>query len=283
MIVRCKALCFASLLLPAMWSSIGGMSFAQVDPSETDPNRLFEPRQFSGESEGTAGELLNYRLLKPLDYDPAEHYPLIVFLHGAGERGADNTSQLKHGMKVLCSAEIRQEFPCYVLAPQCPTDQRWAEVDWSIREVEMPEKTSVPLALTFELIDQMIEHAAIDPSRIYLTGLSMGGYGTWDAISRRPHFFAAAVPICGGGDPRVAETLTKTPIWCFHGAADKVVVVGKSRDMVDAIKKHGGEPKYTEYPGVGHNSWTATYKNDELYQWLFSQRRTKRAQQPTEK
>ncbi len=235
-----------------------------------DPAKMFEPREFAGEG----GKVLKYRLLKPLGYNPNKSYPIVIFLHGAGERGDDNVAQLKHGMAAFCKTARREKNPCYVIAPQCPTGEKWADIDWSAPgAIKMPTEASSSLKLTFALIDAMLEDAAIDKNRIYITGLSMGGYGTWDAIARRPNFFAAALPICGGGDPTTAEKIKNVPIWCFHGDQDQAVVVDKSRVIVKAIKDAGGSPQYTEYPGVGHDSWTQTYANDATHDWLFAQRR----------
>lgn len=240
-------------------------------PAVVAPEQLFEPREF-GDADGN---VLRYRLLKPLDYDPTEQYPLVIFLHGAGERGDDNTAQLVHGMADFCTPERREKFKCYVLAPQCPEGQKWADVDWRLDHVPLPEAASPSMDLVMSVVDSMVEDAAIDKNRIYITGLSMGGYGTWDIVYRRPKFFAAAVPVCGGADPTIAETIHHVPIWCFHGAEDKAVRVKFSRDMIAALEEAGGEPKYTEYENVGHNSWTRTYANDDLYEWLFSQRLTR--------
>jgi len=125
------------------------------------------------------------------------------------------------------------------------------------------------------LIEALCKEYPIDKGRIYLTGLSMGGYGTWDLISRRPELFAAAIPVCGGGDPAQAEKLAKLPIWAFHGDADPLVPVERPRDMIAAIKKAGGEPKYTEYKGVGHDAWTPTYRDSKVLDWLFEQKKGK--------
>ena len=220
-----------------------------------------------------AGQLLRYRLLTPAEEVAGEKLPLIVFLHGAGERGNDNQAQLKHGVRELCSPERRRNFPCYVLAPQCPAGERWADVNWFQSEVVAPETISRSLQLTLEVVDQLLQQATVDVDRIYITGLSMGGYGTWDALLRRPNFFAAALPICGGGDPRTAGQIKHIPIACFHGANDKVVTPDKSRKMIEALRAAGGRPLYTEYPEVDHDSWTPTYASDEHWQWLFSQRR----------
>jgi predicted peptidase len=272
-----KILAFASLLclnllcVKAFGQEPKLKEIATQEAVTEDPAKLFEPREFASES----GKVLKYRLLKPLGYNPNKSYPLVIFLHGAGERGADNLAQLKHGMADFCKQSRREKNPCYVIAPQCPTGEKWADIDWSAQgAIKMPAAASDSMKLTLAVVDAMLEDAAIDKNRIYITGLSMGGYGTWDAIARRPQFFAAAVPICGGGDPTTAETIKALPIWCFHGDQDQAVAVEKSRIIINAIKAADGSPLYTEYPGVGHDSWTQTYSNDEMYAWLFAQRRT---------
>jgi predicted peptidase len=221
---------------------------------------------------GDGGELL-YRLLKPKDYDPQQKYPLVLFLHGAGERGSDNSAQLRHVTAIFTAKENREKFPCFVLAPQCPDGQKWSDVDWGASRASQPEKAAKPMALAVKLIGDLEKQYSIDPKRLYITGLSMGGYGTWDAIVRWPDMFAAAVPICGGGDETTADVIAKLPIWVFHGDKDGAVKVERSRNMVEALKKAGGSPKYTEYPGVGHNSWEPASKEPELLPWLFRQKR----------
>lgn len=234
-----------------------------------DPYKAFEPREYVG----TNGKPLKYRLIKPVGYKPGKKYPLVLFLHGAGERGNDNAAQLKHAAKDLCNPELRTKYPAYVVAPQCPNDKKWSEVDWSKDASELPESPSDSMQTIKELLDDMVENAGIDRNRIYITGLSMGGYGTWDAIARYPNYFAAAAPICGGGDPKTANKFKSLPIWCFHGAKDTVVKVGRSREMVEALKAVGSPIQYTEYPELQHDSWTETYANPEFYDWLFAQRR----------
>lgn len=254
------------------------VSHAQEPTNEvesSDPSQLFEPREYVGRND----EVLKYRLLKPLDFDPNEKYPLVIFLHGAGERGDDNAAQLKHCMAEFCTPQRREQYPCYVLAPQCPQEQKWADVDWSADEIKRPESISPALGMTFEVVDSMLKDAAVDKRRIYIAGLSMGGYGTWDALARRPDFFAAAIPICGGGDPTTVEEFKHVPIWCFHGDEDPAVNVERSREMIEALKAAGGSPKYTEYPGVGHDSWTRTFENEETFAWLFDQRQTSTSRQ----
>jgi predicted peptidase len=231
----------------------------------------YEAREYA-DADGTK---LLYRLLKPKDYDPQTKYPLVLFMHGAGERGDDNVRQLVHGMNDFASDEIMAKYPCFVVAPQCPKEQKWVDVNWSAPSHETPAQAAGPLRLAMAAIAGLEKEFSVDPARIYVTGLSMGGYGTWDAIARYPGRFAAAAPICGGGDPAQAKTICSTPIWAFHGGKDGVVKPQRSRDMIEAIKAAGGSPKYTEYPDAGHDSWTATYKDPEFFAWLFAQRRAK--------
>ncbi len=261
-------LAIAILVCPCVGQSTSAQE-KQEGSKAIDAKDFFEPREYAGGDQ----EVLKYRLLKPANFDSAKKYPLVIFLHGAGERGDDNVAQLKHCMSELCTPQRREKYACYVIAPQCPKEQKWVDVDWSAPKPTYPSGMSRSLTLTFEVVDAMLEDAAIDKNRIYISGLSMGGYGTWDALRQRPDFFAAAVPICGGGNTAAAADFCKVPIWCFHGDDDKAVNVEKSRDMVAALKAAGGTPRYTEYPGVGHDSWTETYANDDMYQWLFGQRK----------
>lgn len=216
------------------------------------------------------GKTLFYRLSYPDNYDSSKTYPFILFLHGAGERGNDNDLQLKYVDKIFESPQWRKNYPAIILAPQCPKDKRWVEVDWSLPKHTIPDTISEPLGLTMDLFFKLIDSLSIDTNRIYITGLSMGGFGTWDAIARYPHLFAAAVPLCGGADLNTAPRLKNIPIWVFHGTRDKVVSVQRSRQMVKALKKYNTEVKYTEYPKLGHFVWNKAYSNPELWKWLFS-------------
>jgi predicted peptidase len=219
------------------------------------------------------GKVLRYRLLKPEDYDPKQSYPLVVFLHGAGERGEDNDKQLVHGVAEFAKPENRKKYPCFLIAPQCPANVKWVDCDWGADAHKQPAEPTEPLRQTLELIPALQKEFSIDAKRIYATGLSMGGYGTWDIIARKPELFAAAVPICGGGDEATAKQIAKIPVWAFHGAKDTAVKVSRSRNMIEAIKKAGGEPKYTEYPNEGHFSWGPAYRDADMFKWLFAQKK----------
>jgi predicted peptidase len=191
----------------------------------------------------------------------------------SGERGGDNEKQLLHGVGEFARPEIRRRYRCFLIAPQCPAAQRWVDVDWNAATHRTPSRPAKPVELVLELIDAMRKEYSIDPRRIYLTGLSMGGYGTWDLLARRPDLFAAAVPVCGGGDEMQAPRIAAIPIWLFHGALDDAVPVSCSRNMVAALQKAGGHPRYTEYPRVGHASWLPAYRTPELMEWLFAQKK----------
>ena len=188
---------------------------------EASPEALaaFEAKTYVNDDNDT----LLYRMLEPQNKCFLKKYPLAVFLHGAGERGQDNERQLIWGAGTFIKEENRKDYPCFVIAPQCPEEKRWVDVNWDLMKHVMPEKPSENMALVMELIDQVIDKYPINKRRIYVTGLSMGGYGTWDLISRWPDKFAAAAPICGGGDENQASKLINMPIWVFHGSDDRTV------------------------------------------------------------
>jgi predicted peptidase len=200
-------------------------------------------------------------------------YPLILFLHGAGERGDDNQAQLIHGAYELAGDERMGRYPCFVVAPQCPDDQQWVDTPWSADSHTIPAEPTPAMQMSLDLISALENEFSIDPRRIYLTGLSMGGFGVWDAMARQPHRFAAAVVVCGGADTATARTIAHVPVWAFHGDQDMDVKTQRSRDMIQALRDAGGSPKYTQYPNTGHHSWLATYRDPEMYAWLFAQRR----------
>ena len=196
---------------------------------------------------------MNYLLYLPDEYDSIESWPLVLFLHGAGERGNDLELVKKHGPPKL--AAEGKKFPFIIVSPQCAEDLSWE-----------------PIELT-ALLDQIIKTYNVDEDRIYVTGLSMGGFGTWRLAAYTPERFAAIAPICGGGEPFWAKRYANLPTWVFHGALDTAVPLRRSEEMVAAMKKPGSEPKFTIYPEAKHDSWTETYDNPELYEWLLSQTR----------
>ena len=245
--------------------------------TNADQTTLYEERSVSI-AEGSETVEFRYRLLRPAsvvgDGRDGHRYPLVLFLHGAGERGNDNLKQLKYLPTWLADPALRKRHPCFVLAPQCRMDERWVDVSWADeKSTPQPTTSTVDLAAATKALEETLVREAVDPARIYLTGLSMGGFGTWDLAARMPDRFAAILPVCGGGDDRVAARIAALPIWCFHGDADTAVPVDRSRTMIAAVKAAGGRPIYSELPGVGHDSWTAAYRDGFVLDWLFSQRR----------
>jgi predicted peptidase len=219
-----------------------------------------------------AGRSLPYRLFVPDDYDPQQAYPLILFLHGAGERGSDNEAQLRYPEVLRLMADGAR--PCFFVAPQCPRRQKWVDAPWDFRRpLKMPREPSAPMRLAVELLAVLEGEYRIDPRRRYVTGLSMGGFGAFDLLARRPHHFAAAVAVCGGIDESLAERIAHVPTWLFHGGRDCTVPVACSRTAVKALQAAGGEPKYTEYAEMDHDVWRRAYIEPELGDWLFRQRR----------
>lgn len=193
----------------------------------------------------------NYLLFLPAeDSHRKAPWPLILFLHGSGERGDNLELVKKQGLAKV--VETRPDFPFIVVSPQCPAEDFWS---------------SDVLAA---LLDDVEKKYRVDQTRIYLTGMSMGGFGTWQLALDYPHRFAAIAPICGRGTPLLAHRLKHLPIWAFHGAKDKVVPLSNSQEMVRAIRKTGGRPKLTIYPRAAHDSWTQTYENPKLYKWFLS-------------
>jgi predicted peptidase len=194
-------------------------------------------------------------------------------LHGAGQRGNDNESQLKWGVFDIIEQSLKLGEDPIVFIPQCPEDFRWVEVHWGDSSHSMPKNPSKPLGAVMKMIDSLIIELPIDSNRIYLTGMSMGGFGTWDLMMREPNLFAAAVPVCGGADNSKLVTIKHIPLWVFHGNDDTVVLPERSQIDVRRLKELGADVIYTEFSEVGHNSWTPAYSQKELYQWLFKQRK----------
>ena len=218
------------------------------------------------------GYTLPYRLHAPMTCEEGTRYPLVLFLHGAGERGNDNTVTLAHGVLPLCRYAMRHG-DAFVVAPQCPEGRKWVNQDWSAKSMRRPETPSAEMVAAMALLRELVAKYPVDPSRVDVTGLSMGGFGTWDIVARMPGFFAAMMPICGGVDETTAALYRKdgrSPgIRIFHGGSDGAVSTGYSRRMDKALTAAGIAHSYTEYPGVGHNSWTQTYDNDANLDWMF--------------
>jgi len=247
---------------------LGALLVLVTQPAAADDPLPLEKHVFED-----GDQKLPYRLLKPLKVEDGKKYPLVIFLHGAGERGADNEKQLVHGVPQFATPENRKKYPCFLIAPQCPEGKKWVEVDWSADSHTQPKDPGEVGRLTLALIEKSIKDLPVDPKRVYVTGLSMGGYGTWDLVARRPDLFAAAAPVCGGADEATAHKIKAIPIWAFHGAKDTAVKPERSRNMIAALKKAGGKPKYTEYPDVGHNSWDNAYRDPVFFKWLFAQKK----------
>ncbi len=199
-----------------------------------------------------------YVVFVPAGYDGTKEFPTILFLHGSGETKGGKKMPVEQGIGTAIKKR-EKDFPFIVVIPQAETKGWGADGPNAKRALAM--------------LDAVQKEYKTDAKRQYLTGLSMGGYGTWSIAAAHPDRFAAIAPVCGGGDPKGAEKIKGIPCWCFHGDADTAVPVQRSRDMIDALKKAGAEPKYTEYPKVGHNSWDMAYGTDELYTWLLEQKK----------
>lgn len=239
-----------------MWLAVPGARAdddAQPQPGQQQPQTL----------ERTVKVTLRYLLYLPADYAQQESWPLLLFLHGAGERGADLQRVQVHGPPKLI-AEGKQ-FPLIVVSPQCPSGEWWQ-----------------PHALA-ALLDEVAEKYKVDLDRVYVTGLSMGGYGTWSLAAFAPDRFAALVPICGGGDARSVRRFPQVPVWVFHGAKDSVVPLSASEEMVAALRQLNNPVKFTVYPEADHDSWTQAYNDPELYQWLLEQTRAARSAVPAQR
>ena len=197
--------------------------------AQNEMSTIFEKHYFTD----TCGTVLPYRLVRP-NYEmlPDKKFPVILFLHGAGERGSDNQKQLTYIDKIFSRQDFQENYPCYIIIPQCAEDFRWCEVDWRLDKHDMPKEISKYLNAANQLLDSIASTEKADKQRLYITGMSMGGFGTWDLICRYPKKFAAAMPICGGADEKQADKLIDIPIRCFHGGLDKLVKVSRSKKYV---------------------------------------------------
>jgi predicted peptidase len=211
-------------------------------------------------------EGLPCRILLPDDYQPARtRYPLVVFLHGSGERGDDNQAQLRHGVLGFAEPGVRARHPAIVVAPQAPARANWGGTWYG---------GSTPTqAAVIRLTRTLAARSSVDAARVYLAGLSMGAIGGWDLLAREPGLFTAALLVCGDPDPGNAAVLADTPIWAFHGSDDEVVRPENDRALARRVADLGGRLRYTELDGVGHEAWVPVFANAAVYDWLFAQRR----------
>jgi predicted peptidase len=222
---------------------------------------------FIGKIHKSRRGLMPYRLFVPQNYDKAKRYPLVIWLHGGGSAGDDNLGQISKdnrlGTHFWTEKAIQQKYPSFVLAPQSMGG--WdSNIDVSLSE---------ELQLVIEILDVVRRDYSIDADRLYVAGQSNGGMGAWGLITKRPGIFAAAIPLCGAGNPGIASRAAKTAVWAFHGEKDDVIDAEHSRDMINAMRRAGGMPRYTEYKNVGHDIWETAFKEPELADWLFAQRR----------
>lgn len=213
--------------------------------------------------------VLPYRLFQPVERESGRLYPVVLYLHGSGDRGGDNMQQVGGIPQILTEPDLQKEFPCFVIAPQCPEG-----IQWSNRSALGDEDTCDGLTLALAAVDEVLTDYPADPDRVYLIGYSMGGFGAWELAARHPKRFAAVVPIAGGGNPEWASRLVDAPIRAVHGAADDVVPVEQSREMIAAIRAAGGSPRYDEIPGAPHSSWRNLLSEPSNFlRWLHQQSR----------
>lgn len=266
-----KTKCVSLLLFLALLAGVAGLprrAAAQCDSCGYQAG-MYTPTE--------GADSLPYRLLTPDTVELGRRYPLVLFLHGAGERGLDNRAQLLHGGALFADSANRHRFPAYVLFPQCPTDEFWPAVlrtdHFGRGNNPFPEsgyRMSRALRLAEGLLEQTIARYPVDTTRVYVVGLSMGGMGVLDLVCRRPERFAAAVAICGGVNVHRLEVLrTRTRFRLIHGDADPVVPVRFSREAAAALRRAGAEVEYIELPGVGHGSWYAAFRRTDFLPWLF--------------
>lgn len=226
------------------------------------------------------GVTITYYLHVPQGYNPAKQYPIVLILHGGGEHAQATNSPLQNRAVILdqfyvhvwTSTSIQQKWPSFIVVPQLVGDARWVDVPGKTGSYTLAQTPSNGLLAAKEIVDDLqSQYSGIDSTRRYVTGISMGGYGAWEAIERWPTYFAAAIPMAGAGDPSKAADIAQVPIWDFHGAKDTVAPVSGSRDMIAALRAAGGEPRYTEYPMLTHGVWQTAFSMPSLFTWLFAQ------------
>lgn len=225
-------------------------------------------------------DTIAYRVLFPENFDPAQKYPVVFFLHGGGERGNDNEAQLTHGAKLFLNPEVRKEFPAIVIFPQCAKDSYWSNTDASTDSLgkrhfvfQKGGKPTKAMKALLEMVDNFLDKPYTDKKQVYVGGLSMGGMGTYELLRRKPRTFAAAFAICGGDNLANVNKYKKVPLWIFHGGKDEVVDPRFSKQIADQLRIIGKEVKFTHYPEANHNSWDAAFAEPTLLPWLFSHKK----------
>jgi predicted peptidase len=239
---------------------------------QAQDHHLYEKENFVN-----GGDTLPYRIMFPINFEDDNQYPLLIFLHGSGERGSDNENQLVHGGSFFAADSNRLNFPAIVVFPQCSASSYWANVDFSLLPDGSDElhfdpegEPTLSMQLLILMIDSLRDLSFVDNKRIYIGGLSMGGMGTFELLYRMPEVFAAAFPICGGGNAKtINEQVRYVKVWAFHGEDDTVVLPGLSEKMIEALIKAGADARLTIYPNVGHNAWDYVFREPSLLPWLF--------------
>ena len=257
-LIHCSFL--AILILSAWTPALSAGALGQRSPDEGFLARTYH---------SAAGEMMPYRLFVPPDYDPAKKYPLVLWLHNAAGRGSDNLQQISGsnflGTHIWTEPQNLAKHPAFVLAPQCGDTKAWGR----------PHANTPPVALrlALEILDSVEKEYSVNLDRVYVAGQSMGGEGVWAALADAPGRFAAAVALCGYGEPWMVERDAKVPVRIFQGAADEIVNVESAREWVEALRKAGGAPNYTEVPAWGHNVWEKAFVSPDIVPWLFTQHR----------
>jgi predicted peptidase len=254
--------------------AIAVLLFISVQYSIAQDKTLFSKEQFI-----KGGDTLSYRMLLPENFDPQKHYPVLFFLHGAGERGFDNEAQLVHGSKLFLNSENRKKYPAIIIFPQCPPNSYWSNVKidnakgadrFNFQKGGKPNKA---MSLLMALVAKMKSEKFTDNDRFHVGGLSMGAMGTFELLRRKPNVFASAFAICGGDHVENVKKYKHMPLWVFHGAKDNVVPIQKSEIVVSELKRLGSEVKFSVYPDANHNSWDAAFAEPDFLSWIFSFKR----------
>jgi predicted peptidase len=241
--------------------------------AQFSPEEMLKPYVYTNET----GETFPYRMSAPQFPEAGRRYPLVLFLHGSGECGTDNLRHIQTGLPKLMTVLLKQPEPVIVVAPQCQSGNWWVRRLAFDEKYAAPQSPSASLEVALTLCRSLVASGLADSNRLYITGLSLGGFGTWDAIQREPTMFAAAVPLCGGGDIRRVRAINRLPIWVFHGRMDKNVPVACSRRMVEALRQAGSHAvQYTEYPSADHVIWDTVYADPALVDWLLKQTRVQK-------